>query len=93
MSKRPNVALWSEADIERLRAFASSGASPLRAAAALKRSMVSVKAKARIMGCRFRTAAEARRLMKATLESGGSASARAPTVRTEDTSSGDRHAD
>jgi len=51
---------WSESDIERLKAMVASGASPLRASIALKRSLAMTRRKSNELGCSFRTDAELR---------------------------------
>ena len=45
--------IWTEEDAERLKALISSGASAVRASAALKRPLTTVKLKARKMGMPF----------------------------------------
>jgi hypothetical protein len=52
---------WTDAEIERLRAFVSQGASIVRAAAALKRTTVSVRNQARKIGSPFLPLRVARR--------------------------------
>jgi len=44
---------WTKEDNERLKGFVAQGASPVRASAALHRSMMSVRNQARKMGCPF----------------------------------------
>jgi hypothetical protein len=44
---------WTTQDDERLKAFATQGASVVKAAAALKRKIVSVRVRARALGCPF----------------------------------------
>jgi hypothetical protein len=44
---------WTKEEDERLRAFVAQGASVVKAAAALKRRIVSVRARARALGCPF----------------------------------------
>ena len=44
---------WTTEDDERLRAFVAQGASVVRTAAALKRKIVSVRMRARALGCPF----------------------------------------
>ncbi len=56
---------WTEADNERIREFAKNGMSALRAAAALKRTMISVRNQARKIGCPFPTVRDVRKKMKA----------------------------
>jgi GcrA cell cycle regulator len=45
--------VWTEEDAERLKALIQSGASAVRASAALKRPLTTVKLKARKMGMPF----------------------------------------
>lgn len=52
---------WNEEQISRLRALIGSGASVLRAAAALRRSQTSVQIQARKLGTPFPTMLEAKR--------------------------------
>jgi len=56
---------WDDEQIARLKALVASGASPIRAAAALKRAQSSVKAKARKLGMPFVGSREAKRLRNA----------------------------
>ena len=44
---------WTPHDDERLKAFAAQGASVVKAAAALRRKTMSVRARARAVGCHF----------------------------------------
>jgi hypothetical protein len=44
---------WTTQDDERLKALATQGASVVKAAAALKRKIVSVRVRARALGCPF----------------------------------------
>src|SRR4051794_14568583 len=44
---------WTKEEDERLRAFVAKGASFVKAAAALKRKIVSVRTRARALGCPF----------------------------------------
>src|ERR1700733_6370127 len=44
---------WTKGDDERLRAFVTQGASVIRAAAALRRTTIEVRARAREVGCPF----------------------------------------
>ena len=46
--------IWTDEDAERLKALIISGASAVRASAALKRPLTTVKLKARKMGMSFR---------------------------------------
>jgi hypothetical protein len=45
--------VWTQDDDERLRAFVTQGASVVKAAATLKRRIISVRARARALGCPF----------------------------------------
>jgi hypothetical protein len=45
--------VWTQDDDERLRAFVAQGASVVKAAASLKRRIISVRARARALGCPF----------------------------------------
>lgn len=63
--RRPITSHWSEEQIAALRAMLKVGVTPLRAAAALGRSMVSVKAKARLLGSPFPTVAQYRKMRRA----------------------------
>ena len=49
---------WTDGDLDKLRTLVASGASPLRASAALKRSKAIVRIKAREIGVPFPTDAE-----------------------------------
>jgi hypothetical protein len=57
--KTPKIAvlsrnkLWTDAEDERLRAFVAQGASVIKAAAALRRTTASVRARSRGLGCPF----------------------------------------
>jgi hypothetical protein len=44
---------WTKGDDERLRAFVAQGASVIRAAAALRRTTIEVRVRAREVGCPF----------------------------------------
>jgi GcrA cell cycle regulator len=44
---------WTKEEDERLRAFVAQGASVVKAAAALKRKTISVRNRARALGCPF----------------------------------------
>ena len=44
---------WTEAEDDRLRVFVAQGASVVRVAAALKRKVISVRQRARKIGCPF----------------------------------------
>jgi len=44
---------WTEAEDERLKALVAQGASVVKAAGALKRTIVSVRTRARALGCPF----------------------------------------
>jgi hypothetical protein len=50
---KPKRAPWTEAENERLKAFVAQGASTIRAAAALNRTMTSVHLQARRLGSPF----------------------------------------
>lgn len=63
--RRPITSHWSEEQIAALRAMLKAGVTPLRAAATLGRSMVSVKAKARLLGTPFPTAVQYRKMRRA----------------------------
>jgi hypothetical protein len=52
---------WTEADNERIRQFVKQGTSALRAAAALKRTIISVRAQARKIGTPFPTVRDVRK--------------------------------
>jgi len=56
---------WDEAQVAQLRALVAGGASPVRAAAALKRAQSSVQAKARKLGTPFIGSRQAKRLRNA----------------------------
>jgi len=58
---------WTDEDCERLRHFVRSGASPLRAAAALKRSVQVTKNKARELGAPFKLERERRQKLRVIL--------------------------
>jgi hypothetical protein len=45
--------VWTQDDDVRLRAFVAQGASVVKAAATLKRRIISVRARARALGCPF----------------------------------------
>jgi hypothetical protein len=59
--RRPITSPWSDQQIATLKALLKAGATPLRAAAALGRSLVSVKAKARLLGSPFPSARRRRK--------------------------------
>jgi hypothetical protein len=52
---------WNDEQVERLKALIASGASPARAAAALKRAQTSVQVKARKLGTPFIGSREAKK--------------------------------
>jgi hypothetical protein len=52
---------WTEADNERIRQFVKQGTSAFRAAAALKRTIISVRAQARKIGTPFATVRDVRK--------------------------------
>jgi hypothetical protein len=45
--------VWTQDEDDRLRAFVAQGASVVKVAAALKRRIISVRARARALGCPF----------------------------------------
>jgi GcrA cell cycle regulator len=51
---------WTEEDNERLKAFVAKGASMIKVAAALRRTTISVRNRARSLGCPFPTLRAAR---------------------------------
>ena len=59
--RRPITRPWTDEEIETLKALVAKGASPLKAAAALKRGLDSVKQKAKLVGTPFQTLQEARK--------------------------------
>jgi GcrA cell cycle regulator len=59
--RRRIIRPWTDDEIETLKALVAKGASPLKAAAALKRGIGSVKDKARLIGTPFQTLQEARK--------------------------------
>ena len=59
--KMARKTVWTDADNERIREFVIQGQSILRAAAALKRTIKSVRAQARKIGSPFPTVQEARK--------------------------------
>jgi hypothetical protein len=78
---KPNITHWTEGEIRLLKEFVRTGATPLRAAAALKRTMVSVKAKARLLGTPFPTVNQFKKTRAAKYEAAANAAAsdRRPT--------------
>ncbi|HKS20604.1 MAG TPA: hypothetical protein VJS63_15485 [Bradyrhizobium sp.] len=64
----PKKKAWLQDDCERLKALVSSGASPLRASLALKRSVAVTKNKARELGVPFRTENEMKKERRQILE-------------------------
>jgi hypothetical protein len=52
---------WTPEEDERIRSLSASGASAMRASAALKRNKVSVAARAHKIGCPFQTISAARK--------------------------------
>jgi hypothetical protein len=56
---------WDDEQVERLKALIASGASPVRAAAALKRAQTSVQVKARKLGTPFMGSREAKKIRNA----------------------------
>jgi hypothetical protein len=73
-------ALWDDQELQHLKDMIASGVSPLRAAAALKRSITSVKAKARLLKTPFPTDREAKKLR----ESKYVAATQAPQARSNE---------
>ncbi|KIZ39232.1 MULTISPECIES: hypothetical protein [Rhodopseudomonas] len=63
--KTNSCKVWDDQQIEQLKELVASGASPIRAAAALKRAQSSVQAKARKLGTPFMGSREAKRLRNA----------------------------
>lgn len=61
----PLVKAWTQEDLDKLKRMALSGSSPIRCAAALRRSSSSVRAKARELGTPFRSLRETRKLLNA----------------------------
>lgn len=59
--RRPIIRPWTDEEVKVLKALVAKGASPVKAAAALKRKMESVKAKARIIGTPFLAHREGRK--------------------------------
>jgi GcrA cell cycle regulator len=55
---------WSDEDLKRLAELAASGATPLRAAAALKRNLLSCKNQARKLGIPFTPAWKMRKAIR-----------------------------
>jgi hypothetical protein len=53
MLSRKQPWTWTKEEDERLRAFVAQGASVIKTAAALKRKIVSVRTRARVLGCPF----------------------------------------
>ena len=56
---------WTKEEDERLRNLVAEGASIVKAAAALKRKMISVRGRARALGCPFPALGVARRKLTA----------------------------
>lgn len=65
MSFRLIKSSWKPAEIERLRELAAAGATPFRIAAALNRSILSVRSRARLLGIDIRTITEFRKTIRA----------------------------
>jgi len=63
--RMPMTRPWTEEEVNRLMHFARSGTTPLRAAAALKRSLTSVKNRARLVGTPFLTENEMKKVRAA----------------------------
>jgi hypothetical protein len=53
MAKHPTKLSWTVEDSQRLTSFVENGASPIRAAAALRRTIGAVRAQARLLGSPF----------------------------------------
>lgn len=62
---------WTGDDLDKLRTLVASGASPLRASAALKRSKSIVRLKARELGAPLQTEAEMRAKRRSAFELAG----------------------
>ncbi len=56
---------WDDEQVERLKELIAGGASPIRAAAALKRARTSVQVKARKLGMPFMASRESKKLRNA----------------------------
>lgn len=63
--RQPITRAWLDADLEKLNQLHAEGATLLRACAALKRPMASVKKRARELGLHFAGVREVRREMNA----------------------------
>lgn len=63
--RQPMSQHWTDDQNNLLREFVRTGVTPLRAAAALKRRLISVKSRARLLGTPIPTYAQARRLRAA----------------------------
>jgi hypothetical protein len=61
LTMRRLIRPWTPQDDERLKAFAAHGASILKVAAALHRSKISIRERAKKLGCPFPTDREARK--------------------------------
>jgi hypothetical protein len=64
-SMLPIVRPWTADDLEKLKIMVAAGSSPIRCAAALRRTTSSVRVKAREIGAPFRSQREVRRLLSA----------------------------
>ena len=65
---------WTDAELQQLRLLRSKGASPLRAAAALKRNIKSVQRQARLSGAPFPSLRAARKSLQSAHSEGGRSS-------------------
>lgn len=63
--RRPMVTRWTDKDIQLLQQFLNSGATPVRAAAALNRTLASVKNRARMLGTPFPAERKMRKIREA----------------------------
>jgi hypothetical protein len=62
--------IWSDGDIERLKALIASGVGPHRAAVVLKRTTASVQNKARQVGRSFPSMLDERKKLRASMNGG-----------------------
>lgn len=74
--RKSKINHWSEEELERLKHLVLSGATALRAAAALKRSISTVKVKARLLRVPFPTNREAKKQREAKYAAAGGLQAR-----------------
>jgi GcrA cell cycle regulator len=70
MARQPVTSPWTPEQDERLRQLAAQGATALRAAAALKRPLTSVRIRARKLGLSLPGVREVRRKLAASLNAG-----------------------